>query len=74
MHSFYWDECECPNDYVFCICRTSWPNFIHKPTGFAIKWYKYAFRSASTNINVSEEILKVIVDSCIKSIEKEVTS
>ena len=28
------------------------PNFLHKPTGVAITWYKYPFRGAYINVDI----------------------
>lgn len=43
------------------------PNFVFKPTGFQLKWYKYPLRDAYANMNLSladfEEMLKRCVES-----------
>lgn len=31
------------------------PNFLYKPTGFAIWWYKYAFRASEMNMDLTAD-------------------
>lgn len=49
-------------------CPIVKPNFLFKPTGFSIKWYKYPLRDSymSQNITLNEfaEIINQCVDSC----------
>lgn len=46
------------------------PNFIYKPTGYHIDWYKYPFRDSYANKELSESEFKDIVEQCIKSLMK----
>lgn len=44
------------------------PNFIYKPTGFALRWYKRPFRSTYMSQNLTSEELKQMWTDCAKSI------
>ncbi len=44
------------------------PNFEHKPSGFKVWWYKYAFRGAEMNQRRSTEEIKALFQSCADSI------
>lgn len=61
MRPFYWGEC-------LEIIRK--PNFIYKPLGLEITWYKYPLRSATSNINISTEEFDKIIDDCVKSLKE----
>lgn len=56
---YYWG-----NDDYFC----ELPNFIHKPTGFELSWYKYALRDSYMNKNITFEELMVIMEDCKRSL------
>ena len=43
-------------------------NFLYKPTGFSIDWYKYPLRDSYTNQRITLEGFKIIIDKCIESI------
>ena len=52
MHTECWCEKKgCP------WCSGDAPNFLYKPTGLAVRWYKYIGRSRETNRAVTEEDL-----------------
>lgn len=51
-------------------CETRQPNFLHKPTGLRIEWYKYPLRDAYFNRECSLDEFKAIIDSCIASVEE----
>ena len=42
------------------------PNFIYKPTGLTIEWYKYPFRDSYLNRKATNNQLKKIWKECIK--------
>lgn len=48
-------------------CPIIKPNFLYKPTGFAIKWYKYPLRDSYMNQNISLDEFKSIISKCIES-------
>lgn len=48
-------------------CRFVQPNFLYKPTGFRINWYKYPFRDAYMTPPVDPEEWRRIVRHCIES-------
>jgi hypothetical protein len=44
-------------------------NFIYKPTGFWIDWYKYPFRDSYMSDDLTKEQLKEIWEKCIESVK-----
>lgn len=48
MTKFYWGDCTCDEDWAgnghSAECGHSIPNFLYKPTGFSLNWYKYVGR------------------------------
>lgn len=60
INPYYWGEDE---------NIMSEPNFIYKPTGLEIQWYKYPFRDAYLNQDISLDEAKKIWEDCIKSME-----
>lgn len=57
LRPYYWGEDECIAEL---------PNFVYKPTGLEIKWYKYPMRDAYSNMDVDIEQFKEIIDHCTK--------
>lgn len=57
--SYYWgDDVE----------RSRLPNFIHKPTGLEIQWYKYPFRDSYASKQITPKEWADIIDDCIASV------
>lgn len=51
-------------------CPIDKPNFLHKPTGYELQWYKYPLRDAYANRKVTPlEFLRIIFD-CLRSLGK----
>jgi hypothetical protein len=48
-------------------CRLVQPNFLYKPTGFRINWYKYPFRDSYMTPRISGDEWRTIIQHCIKS-------
>ena len=44
------------------------PNFLYKPTGFEIRWYKYPFRDSYMNQNLTDGEIIDIFNKCIESV------
>lgn len=44
------------------------PNFVFKPTGFTIDWYKYPLRDSYSNKEITFEELKEILRICKESV------
>jgi hypothetical protein len=56
MHRFCWcDEDDCG------WCEGNKPNFLHKKTGFEVKWYKYIGRSMEINMKPPIKELKKLL-------------
>ena len=48
-------------------CRLIQPNFLYKPTGFSVMWYKYALRDSYMNQNISLDEFREILNDCVRS-------
>ena len=59
VRQYYWGEDEDTMEK---------PNFVYKPTGFEIQWYKYPLRDSYMNQNIDFEQLKEIMNKCIESL------
>lgn len=57
----------CESNYHKENCRLLKPNFLYKPTGFKIMWYKYPLRDSYMNQNISLDEFKEILEHCVKS-------
>ena len=44
------------------------PNFLHKDSGYEIRWYKYPFRDSYANMRISLEEFKDILKMCEESL------
>jgi len=44
-------------------------NFLHKPTGFSISWYKYPLRDSYMSEQLTVRQFAAIVDKCVESLE-----
>lgn len=44
----------------------SLPNFVYKPLGLEVRWYKYALRDAYCSQNIAPEELEEILKHCAK--------
>ena len=60
IRPYYWGEDE--KEQIL-------PNFVYKPTGVEIKWYKYPMRDAYCNKDISVEQFKRIIDECKESMQ-----
>lgn len=44
------------------------PNFIYKPLGFKLNWYKYPLRDSYMNQDISFDEFKSILSNCLNSL------
>ena len=64
VRPYYWGEDE-------AVARL--PNFVYKPTGLEIRWYKYPMRDAYSNMDVGIDEFCTILQACADSLRpKEV--
>ena len=54
-------------------CRLIQPNFLHKPSGFKINWYKYPFRDSYMTPEISSKEWREIVRDCARSAQAGVS-
>lgn len=45
------------------------PNFVYKPTGYEIQWYKWPLRDAWANRKITYEEFAVMIDDCKESVK-----
>jgi hypothetical protein len=65
---YYWGDCTCRNEKNHkADCLIVKPNFLYKPMGFAIRWYKYPLRDSYTNQKITLAGFKKIISACIQS-------
>lgn len=63
VHRYCWCGQEtCP----FCNCEK--PNFLYKPTGFELSWYKYPLRDSYASEEPNLVKFREIIDKCIESV------
>ena len=51
-------------------CSLALPNFLFKPTGFELRWYKYPLRDSYSSEPVTKQMLRKMVNECIRSLGK----
>ena len=61
VNPYYWGEDEDVMDE---------PNFVFKPSGLTIDWYKYPFRDSYSNMKLTLDELKDILVKCKESVIK----
>jgi hypothetical protein len=59
-----------PKDEHKETCALIRPNFLHKPTGYSLMWYKYPLRDSYANQDLTLKQFSKIIDNCIKSLTK----
>lgn len=65
---YYWGGCTCGDEQNHKQdCLIIKPNFLYKPTGFAIHWYKYPLRDSYVNQKITLAGFKKIISVCIQS-------
>jgi len=52
-------------------CLLVKPNFLYKPTGFQIQWYKYPLRDSYSNQPITLKEFREIINECIKSLKSK---
>lgn len=62
--------CWCENDGCPQCDTGEQANFLHKPSGLEIRWYKYPLRDAYSNVNIKLSDFVKIIDECILSMTK----
>lgn len=61
IRPYWWGDDDAP--------QAQMPNFLYKPIGFEIRWYKYPFRDSYMNRNLSIDKIKEIFWHCAESIK-----
>lgn len=66
---YYWGDCDCDEEHL-SDCKMIKPNFLFKPTGFSIDWYKYPLRDSYSNQKITLREFVTIIDACIESLKE----
>ena len=71
INPYCWEDCTCGVTDLYSEveehsgdCPFVHHNFIYRPTGFYIDWYKYSFRSSDMNQNLTIREIEDIFDKC----------
>lgn len=67
VNPFFWGDDELTEEEEREIANQ--PNFIFKPLGFMIDWYKYPLRGATCNQSISLDAFKDILEKCKASVQ-----
>lgn len=59
IRTYYWGE----DEKIAAL-----PNFVYKPTGLEISWYKYPMRDAYSNQDIDIESFKKMLQNCAESL------
>lgn len=75
MRRFSWDDCDCMeqverDEEPPADCDVCGPNFVHKPSGYKLWWYKYPFRGAEHNRDYNSAEFEQIVLDCDRSLDR----
>lgn len=80
MLPFWWGDCDCEETYPQADeweithspdCPVDQPNFLHKRTGFWVKWYKYIGRSMEWDESITKEDWREVYNECMDSLKGE---
>ena len=50
-------------------CGVVKPNFLFKPTGYELRWYKYPLRDSYSNMKLNPQEFREMIDACIKTLD-----
>ena len=74
---YWWGDCDCglgtdiePLAHLSA-CSLLKPNFLYKPTGYEISWYKYPLRDSWSNFQITLEQFEDIIAKCVESVRKD---
>lgn len=68
--SFDWDAAgDCDEVEHAESCTSLEPNFLYKPDGYEIIWYKYPLRGAFASRKMSDEEFRAMIGVCMASVE-----
>ena len=67
--SYFWGECLCDDEHVPG-CRADLPNFLHKPSGLELRWYKYPLRDSYMSREVPLDEWAQIIAECKSALRR----
>jgi hypothetical protein len=71
LFAYWWGDCTCgvgEDEPCADSCNLVRPNFVHKPTGYEIQWYKYPLRDSYANREITWESFCGVVEDCKQSL------
>ena len=73
IHPYWWGDCTCGADddenettEHTVECRFRLPNFIYKPTGYMLEWYKYPLRDSYASDDLTDLEFYQMINNCIQ--------
>jgi hypothetical protein len=69
-HTERWERFLAENEHDPA-CPIVRPNFIHKPSGLEVRWYKYPLRDSYMNVPLSLDNWRAIMRGCLESLKQE---
>ena len=63
-----WQAWSSQNDHE-PTCSLVTPNFLHKPSGFRLDWYKYPLRDSYSNAPLTRELMRSMFRDCAESLK-----
>lgn len=71
-HSDRWDRFASADDHI-PTCGVVRPNFLHKPSGLELRWYKYPLRDSYMSRQVTSREWRAIIKECLESLNARAT-
>ena len=72
VHPYFWGDCTCDEEAgVTPECPAHRPNFVYKPTGLEVMWYKHPFRDSYANQALTREQVEAVVSACLATLEED---
>lgn len=72
-HQAEWEAWRSEHDHADT-CPTVRPNFLHKPSGTRVHWYKYIGRGMSADRTLTKREWRALFAECVASINQEANS
>lgn len=74
IRPYFWGDDPCPDDGEcpcgnVALCQSMKPNFVFKPSGYELRWYKYPLRDSYANKELTRVQFFQMIGDCIRSIE-----
>ncbi len=70
VRPYYWGDCDpaCTEETHVPACPCVLPNFLFKPTGYELRWYKYPLRDSYASHELTRREFRTMIDACLASL------